>query len=69
VVLVLKVPVAPSRHPVAVWQANTLHAGPRPQFGAPPAAEPAGRLKQCTAACQNYAEPIFQARHEPPGDN
>jgi len=35
----------------------------RDVFGAPEAAEAARRLKQCTAACENYAELVFRALH------
>ncbi|MCX5327959.1 MULTISPECIES: Chromate resistance protein ChrB [unclassified Streptomyces] len=35
----------------------------RDVFGAPEAAEAAERLKQCTAACEDYAERVFAALH------
>ncbi|MFJ9554494.1 Chromate resistance protein ChrB [Nocardiopsis sp. NPDC101807] len=35
----------------------------RDVFGAPEAAEAAERLKQCTAACEDYAELVFSALH------
>ena len=41
----------------------------RDVFGAPEAAEAANRLKQCAAACQNYAERVFQAPHDTLGDH
>jgi hypothetical protein len=38
----------------------------RDVFGAPEAAEAAERLKQCTTACEDYAERVFRALHEMP---
>ncbi|MFJ9588259.1 Chromate resistance protein ChrB [Streptomyces acidicola] len=38
----------------------------RDVFGAPEAAEAAQRLKQCTAACEDYAERVFRALHQAP---
>ncbi|GAB2661118.1 hypothetical protein GCM10027271_19840 [Saccharopolyspora gloriosae] len=35
----------------------------RDVFGAPEAAEAAERLKHCTAACEDYAERVFNALH------
>ncbi|MFI0444105.1 Chromate resistance protein ChrB [Actinomadura sp. 6N118] len=35
----------------------------RDVFGAPEAAEAGTRLKQCTAACEDYAERVFAALH------
>lgn len=40
----------------------------RDVFGAPEAVEAARRLKECTAACEAYAERVFAALHESPGD-
>lgn len=39
----------------------------RDVFGAPQAAEAAERLKQCTAACEDYAERVFRALHQNDG--
>ncbi|MEV8204259.1 Chromate resistance protein ChrB [Streptomyces sp. NPDC079189] len=41
----------------------------RDVFGAPEAAEATERLKQCTAACEDYAERVFRALHEAPEDD
>lgn len=38
----------------------------RDVFGAPEAAEAAERLRQCAAACEDYAERVFAAVHEMP---
>ncbi|MFE4654142.1 Chromate resistance protein ChrB [Streptomyces sp. NPDC056707] len=38
----------------------------RDVFGAPEAAEAGERLRQCAAACEDYAERVFRALHEPP---
>jgi hypothetical protein len=38
----------------------------RDVFGAPEAAEAGRRLKQCTAACEDYAERVFTALHQTP---
>jgi hypothetical protein len=38
----------------------------RDVFGAPEAAEADRRLKQCAAACEDYAEQVFAALHQPP---
>ena len=38
----------------------------RDVFRAPETAEAAARLKQCTAACEDYAERVFRALHETP---
>lgn len=38
----------------------------RDVFGTLEAAEAAERLKQCTTACEDYAERVFQALHETP---
>ncbi|MCX4405653.1 hypothetical protein OOK47_46015 [Streptomyces sp. NBC_00268] len=38
----------------------------RDVFGAPEAAEAGERLKQCTAACEDYAERVFAALHQTP---
>jgi len=35
-------------------------------FGAPEAAEAAARLKDCVAACEDYAERVFAALHQTP---
>ncbi|WP_433455646.1 Chromate resistance protein ChrB [Streptomyces sp. CA-142005] len=39
----------------------------RDVFGAPEAAEAARRLKECAAACEDYAEQVFAALHQTPG--
>ncbi|TMR07446.1 chromate resistance protein ChrB [Actinomadura soli] len=39
----------------------------RDVFGAPEASEAAGRLRECTALCEDYAERVFAALHEMPG--
>ncbi|MFD1939658.1 MULTISPECIES: Chromate resistance protein ChrB [Nonomuraea] len=39
----------------------------RDVFGAPDAAQAAERLKQCTAACEDYAERVFTALHQNEG--
>lgn len=38
----------------------------RDVFGAPEAAEAAQRLRQCTVACEDYAERVFAVLHEIP---
>ncbi|MFJ9173949.1 Chromate resistance protein ChrB [Streptomyces sp. NPDC102360] len=38
----------------------------RDVFGAPGAGEAGERLKQCTAACEDYAERVFHALHQSP---
>ena len=38
----------------------------RDVFGAPEAATAGKRLKECTAACEDYAERVFRALHETP---
>lgn len=38
----------------------------RDVFGAPEAAEAGERLKQCAAACEDYAERVFAALHQSP---
>ncbi|KUM98372.1 chromate resistance protein ChrB [Streptomyces cellostaticus] len=38
----------------------------RDVFGAPEAAEAGRRLKECAAACEDYAERVFAALHETP---
>jgi hypothetical protein len=38
----------------------------RDVFGAPEAAEAAARLKDCVAACEDYAERVFAALHQTP---
>ncbi|MEU9155783.1 Chromate resistance protein ChrB [Streptomyces sp. NPDC048417] len=38
----------------------------RDVFGASEAVEAAARLKQCTVACEDYAERVFRALHETP---
>ncbi|MGW7380728.1 Chromate resistance protein ChrB [Streptomyces sp. NPDC054794] len=40
----------------------------RDVFGAPEAAEAGRRLKECAAACEDYAERVFAALHETPGE-
>ncbi|MFF4763974.1 Chromate resistance protein ChrB [Streptomyces sp. NPDC001292] len=40
----------------------------RDVFGAPEAAEATKRLKDCTTACEDYAERVFRALHERPED-
>ncbi|MEU2737431.1 Chromate resistance protein ChrB [Streptomyces sp. NPDC007095] len=40
----------------------------RDVFGAPETAEAAKRLKECAAACEDYAQRVFAALHEPPGE-
>ncbi|MER6992592.1 Chromate resistance protein ChrB [Saccharopolyspora hirsuta] len=40
----------------------------RDVFGAPEATEAAERLKQCTAACEDYAERVIRALHDSNGD-
>ncbi len=39
----------------------------RDVFGAPEAAEAGRRLKECAAACEDYAEQVFAALHQTPG--
>ncbi|MFF0575647.1 Chromate resistance protein ChrB [Streptosporangium saharense] len=39
----------------------------RDVFGAPEAAQAGQRLRECAAACENYAERVFTALHEMPG--
>lgn len=41
----------------------------RDVFGAPEAAEAAERLKQCVAACEDYAEKVFSALHQTSPEN
>ncbi|MEC4019845.1 Chromate resistance protein ChrB [Streptomyces sp. H27-D2] len=41
----------------------------RDVFGAPDAAEAGERLKQCAAACEDYAEQVFRALHETPEED
>jgi len=41
----------------------------RDVFGAPEAAEATDRLKQCIAACEDYAERVFQALHQTPQED
>ncbi|MGW6356787.1 Chromate resistance protein ChrB [Streptomyces sp. NPDC055092] len=41
----------------------------RDVFGAPAAAEAGERLRQCAAACEDYAERVFRALHETPQDS
>ncbi|MFB8128635.1 Chromate resistance protein ChrB [Streptomyces mirabilis] len=38
----------------------------RDVFGAPEAAEAGRRLKECTAACEDYAEQVFATLHQSP---
>ncbi len=38
----------------------------RDVFGAPEAAKAGDRLKQCTAACEDYAERVFAVLHQTP---
>ncbi|HET6295514.1 MAG TPA: Chromate resistance protein ChrB [Kribbella sp.] len=38
----------------------------RDVFGTPEAAEATARLKECVAACEDYAERVFRALHENP---
>lgn len=40
----------------------------RDVFGAPEAAEAGQRLKGCGAACEDYAERVFAALHQPEGE-
>ncbi|MFI9601629.1 Chromate resistance protein ChrB [Streptomyces sp. NPDC052043] len=40
----------------------------RDVFGAPEAAEAVKRLKECAAACEDYAERVFAALHQAPED-
>ncbi|MER7927228.1 Chromate resistance protein ChrB [Streptomyces sp. NPDC096057] len=40
----------------------------RDVFGAPEAAEAGRRLKECAAACEDYAERVFAALHQAPED-
>ncbi|WP_020136928.1 Chromate resistance protein ChrB [Streptomyces sp. 351MFTsu5.1] len=40
----------------------------RDVFGTPEAARAGERLRQCTAACEDYAERVFAALHETPSD-
>ncbi|MEU0567028.1 Chromate resistance protein ChrB [Nonomuraea sp. NPDC005983] len=42
--------------------------GVRDVFGAPEAAEAAERLKRCQAACEDYAERVFTALRQLPGE-
>ncbi|MFD4511368.1 Chromate resistance protein ChrB [Streptomyces sp. NPDC058457] len=41
----------------------------RDVFGAPEAAEAGERLGQCAAACEDYAERVFAALHQTPGQD
>lgn len=41
----------------------------RDVFGAPEAAEAGRRLKECAAACEQYAERVFNALHETPQEH
>lgn len=41
----------------------------RDVFGTPEAARAGERLRQCTAACEDYAERVFAALHETPADH
>ncbi|MFE9610722.1 Chromate resistance protein ChrB [Streptomyces sp. NPDC006012] len=41
----------------------------RDVFGAPEAAAASERLKECTAACEDYAERVFRALHLAPEDD
>lgn len=41
----------------------------RDVFGTPEAARAGERLKQCAAACEDYAERVFAALHETPADD
>ncbi|MFF4956184.1 Chromate resistance protein ChrB [Streptomyces sp. NPDC001222] len=41
----------------------------RDVFGSPEAAEAGKRLKECVAACEDYAERVFRVLHETPGDD
>ncbi|GAA3135518.1 hypothetical protein GCM10017600_71890 [Streptosporangium carneum] len=41
----------------------------RDVFGAPEAAQAGERLRQCAAACEDYAERVFQALHETSGQS
>ncbi|MEU0787456.1 Chromate resistance protein ChrB [Streptomyces sp. NPDC006173] len=41
----------------------------RDVFGAPSASEAGKRLRQCAAACEDYAERVFRALHETPQDS
>ncbi|MGI5137733.1 MULTISPECIES: Chromate resistance protein ChrB [unclassified Streptomyces] len=41
----------------------------RDVFGAPEAAEAGRRLKECAAACEDYAERVFAALHQAPEEN
>ncbi|HZX01819.1 Chromate resistance protein ChrB [Kribbella sp.] len=40
----------------------------RDVFGTPEAAEATARLKDCVACCEEYAELVFRALHQLPGD-
>jgi hypothetical protein len=40
----------------------------RDVFVTPEAGQASGRLKECVAACEDYAERVFHALHEAPGD-
>jgi hypothetical protein len=37
-------------------------------FGTPEATQATARLKECVAACEDYAERVFRVLHEPPMD-
>ncbi|MGR6919762.1 Chromate resistance protein ChrB [[Actinomadura] parvosata] len=41
----------------------------RDVFGSPQSAEAGERLKQCAAACEDYAERVFAALHQAPGED
>ncbi|WKX14340.1 Chromate resistance protein ChrB [Streptomyces sp. NL15-2K] len=41
----------------------------RDVFGSPEAARAGERLKQCAAACEDYAERVFAALHQTPGQD
>ena len=40
----------------------------RDVFGTPEAGQASARLKECVKVCEDYAERVFQALHEAPGD-
>ncbi|TCC47021.1 chromate resistance protein ChrB [Kribbella pittospori] len=40
----------------------------RDVFGTPEAAQASRRLKECVAACEDFAEQVFRALHQAPGD-
>ncbi|MEV4394947.1 Chromate resistance protein ChrB [Nonomuraea sp. NPDC049607] len=45
---------------------RALFDAARDVFGAPEAAEASARLRQCAAVCEDYADRVFTALHEPP---